>query len=46
MVYKPVISYFHSFITVPSENLLELKGNRQVRYIVSSAQKQRGSFLP
>ena len=42
MVYKPVISHFHSFIAVTCEILSKLKGNRQVRYIVSSAQKQRG----
>ena len=39
MGYKPVISYFHFFITVPSENIFELEFNRQVRYIASSAQK-------
>ena len=44
MVHKPVISHFHTLII--TENLLELKCNRQVQYIVSSAQNQRGSFLP
>ena len=44
MVHKPVIYHFHSFLM--SENLLELKCNRQVQYIVLNAQNQRGSFLP
>ena len=44
MVYKPVISHFHTFIM--AENVLELKCNRNVQYTESSAQNQRCSFLP
>ena len=43
MVNKPVISHFHSLIM--TENLLELKCNRRVKYIVLNAQNQRGSLF-